>query len=267
MLAHELAHFKRGDLFWNWLPVVTQGLFFFHPLVWLAGREWRRLHEICSDRLAIEITQAGRADYGKVLLKAACRQADCGQEANPSKTRARARFGFGFNSKNQLVQNYVAESIQTLKKRLLALDYPEKAGRKLLPISVLLVILFGLMTFFPWKLSLFESPSVFISVHYSEYGMNAPVIQIYGHVLHAGAITIKKAEIIIDDQYITPWGYTNNDFQGYRGFRVSGPFNLKGVHRLKLLVSTSAGTFQEKYDFVFDLDSRTHTGLWINRSI
>ena len=40
-LAHELAHLKRHDLPWNWLAAVVETLFFFHPMVWLARREWR----------------------------------------------------------------------------------------------------------------------------------------------------------------------------------------------------------------------------------
>src|SRR2546423_130675 len=38
-LAHELAHVKRGDLWWNGLTSLAHGLFPFHPLVWLAGAE------------------------------------------------------------------------------------------------------------------------------------------------------------------------------------------------------------------------------------
>src|SRR5262249_44711234 len=38
MFAHELAHFQRRDLAWNWLPTVAGWLFFFHPLVWVASR-------------------------------------------------------------------------------------------------------------------------------------------------------------------------------------------------------------------------------------
>jgi beta-lactamase regulating signal transducer with metallopeptidase domain len=36
MLAHELAHFKRRDLFWNWLPLIVRTLFFFTP--WFGWR-------------------------------------------------------------------------------------------------------------------------------------------------------------------------------------------------------------------------------------
>ena len=44
ILAHEMAHIRRGDLLGNWFSTLTAGLFFFHPLVWLALREsrWRR---------------------------------------------------------------------------------------------------------------------------------------------------------------------------------------------------------------------------------
>ena len=38
-LAHELAHLKRRDLWLAGVPMLTQTLFFFHPLAWLAIRE------------------------------------------------------------------------------------------------------------------------------------------------------------------------------------------------------------------------------------
>ena len=43
ILAHEVAHLKRRDLTWSWLPLLGQWFFFFHPLVWLGQREWRPL--------------------------------------------------------------------------------------------------------------------------------------------------------------------------------------------------------------------------------
>jgi len=68
MLAHELAHLKRRDLWWNWLPALAQGLFFFHPLVWLAAREWRLAQEIACDEAAVAATGASPARYGDMLL-------------------------------------------------------------------------------------------------------------------------------------------------------------------------------------------------------
>ncbi|MCW3051845.1 MAG: peptidase family protein, partial [Chthonomonadales bacterium] len=34
VLAHEIAHVRRKDLLWNWLPAIVHILFFFCPFVW-----------------------------------------------------------------------------------------------------------------------------------------------------------------------------------------------------------------------------------------
>ena len=68
MLAHELAHLKRRDLLWNWLPALAQALFFFHPLAWLASRELRVAQESACDALALAATGAAPARYGDMLL-------------------------------------------------------------------------------------------------------------------------------------------------------------------------------------------------------
>ncbi|MEA4883153.1 MAG: M56 family metallopeptidase [Clostridia bacterium] len=67
-LAHELAHIKRNDLTWNWLPTAGKVLFFLNPLVWAAGQELGIAQEMACDELAIRATGAGVARYGKLLL-------------------------------------------------------------------------------------------------------------------------------------------------------------------------------------------------------
>jgi len=73
ILAHELAHVKRRDLWWSHLPVFTRVLFFFHPLVWLAHREWRLAQETACDALTVRITSARACDYGDLLVRLASR--------------------------------------------------------------------------------------------------------------------------------------------------------------------------------------------------
>jgi beta-lactamase regulating signal transducer with metallopeptidase domain len=68
MLAHEMAHLKRSDLWWVWLAVLGQGLFFFHPVLWLARREWRLAHEMSCDDLAVRMTRAPVSTYGEMLV-------------------------------------------------------------------------------------------------------------------------------------------------------------------------------------------------------
>src|SRR5262249_46448175 len=73
ILAHELAHARRRDLPWNWLPAAAGALFFFHPLAWLARRRANLAQEIACDALALQATGAAPAHYGALLLKVAAR--------------------------------------------------------------------------------------------------------------------------------------------------------------------------------------------------
>ncbi len=56
VLAHELAHVKRWDLWINLLQRLTETVFFFHPLVWWLSRTISTEREICCDQLAIHAT-------------------------------------------------------------------------------------------------------------------------------------------------------------------------------------------------------------------
>jgi len=69
MLAHEMAHVKRGDLRLAALPSLARTLFFFHPLVWWAASEWAAAREEACDALALQVTGASPALYGRLLLR------------------------------------------------------------------------------------------------------------------------------------------------------------------------------------------------------
>ncbi|QNQ11335.1 M56 family metallopeptidase [Sphingomonas alpina] len=53
VLAHELAHVRRADYFWNLLQTLVETLFFFHPAIWWIGRRLREEREHCCDDLAL----------------------------------------------------------------------------------------------------------------------------------------------------------------------------------------------------------------------
>jgi len=53
VMAHEIAHVRRKDLLWNWLPAIVHVLFFFCPFVWLANREWQLAQELACDDMAV----------------------------------------------------------------------------------------------------------------------------------------------------------------------------------------------------------------------
>jgi BlaR1 peptidase M56 len=54
VLAHELAHVRRADYFWNLAQTTVETLFFFHPAVWWLGHRVRHHRELCCDDLAVQ---------------------------------------------------------------------------------------------------------------------------------------------------------------------------------------------------------------------
>ena len=68
VLGHEVAHVRRGDLFWNFLATIVRTLFFFHPLAWLCERQLRLIQEIAADELAIARQQYSSSSYANLLV-------------------------------------------------------------------------------------------------------------------------------------------------------------------------------------------------------
>lgn len=54
VIAHELAHLRRWDLWVNLFQRVIETLFFYHPVVWWLSRRLRIERELCCDVLAAE---------------------------------------------------------------------------------------------------------------------------------------------------------------------------------------------------------------------
>jgi beta-lactamase regulating signal transducer with metallopeptidase domain len=68
VLAHELAHIRRADYFWNLIQTMIETLFFFHPAVWWLGRRIREQRELCCDDLVVEMC-ADPLMYATALLR------------------------------------------------------------------------------------------------------------------------------------------------------------------------------------------------------
>jgi BlaR1 peptidase M56 len=133
MLAHELAHLKRRDLLWGWLPAAVHALFWFHPLVWLAGAEWCLAQEMACDELAVRVTNAPPGDYGALLLKVAA--------------QSRARVAGG------LITVGILESYHTLQRRLMAMkSIGQVSSRRIVLIGGMLAAL-GVGGLVPWRVT------------------------------------------------------------------------------------------------------------------
>jgi len=72
IVAHELAHVKRRDVFVQWLAMVTVSLHWFNPLVWAALMRQRTDAEIAADALALgHLAADDGPEYGETLLRIA----------------------------------------------------------------------------------------------------------------------------------------------------------------------------------------------------
>jgi beta-lactamase regulating signal transducer with metallopeptidase domain len=68
-ICHELAHVRRRDLLFGWVPAVAERLFFFHPLARVAAREYAIEREAACDALVLRAMDASPRDYGHVLVR------------------------------------------------------------------------------------------------------------------------------------------------------------------------------------------------------
>jgi beta-lactamase regulating signal transducer with metallopeptidase domain len=207
MLGHELAHQKRGDLIWNWLPTAVGWLFFFHPLVWLMKRCWLQAQEAACDELLIQNQVARPVEYGRLLLKLATRRL------------AESRAG--------LAAAGVLGSYRNLERRILAMTRVKpRSSRRLLAAAtgLSLVVLLGLV---PWTLVAQQpTPAKSAPVHDDQ-----PKTQSDGHGIWLGdqtkssppTIIIAEHALFWDNQIVT-WEQV---LSGFRAIRLSGPFRAR----------------------------------------
>jgi beta-lactamase regulating signal transducer with metallopeptidase domain len=132
MIAHELAHLKRHDLAWNWLPTLAAWLFFFHPLVWVMIRRWAEAQEAACDEMLIQRQVAAPADYGRLLVKlSAC-------------SRLESRAG--------LAAAGVLGAYRNLQRRILAMTRVKPFSARRLTLAATALSLAAIATIVPWRL-------------------------------------------------------------------------------------------------------------------
>ncbi len=101
VIAHELAHIRRFDLWFNLVQRVTETLLFYHPAVWWLSYCIRSERELCCDELAVKATgerityastleSVGRARF---MAKPPVLAAGLGQDNKPTLGRVRHILG------------------------------------------------------------------------------------------------------------------------------------------------------------------------------
>jgi beta-lactamase regulating signal transducer with metallopeptidase domain len=69
VLAHELAHYRRHDHWVRWLEVLVLGLYWWHPVAWIARRQLKRSEEECCDAWVLWVLPAAAAVYARTILE------------------------------------------------------------------------------------------------------------------------------------------------------------------------------------------------------
>jgi beta-lactamase regulating signal transducer with metallopeptidase domain len=68
IVAHELAHVKRRDLVWGWIPEVARMIYFFHPVAHWAAARIRLERELACDQVAMHTSGRTPAEYAETLV-------------------------------------------------------------------------------------------------------------------------------------------------------------------------------------------------------
>jgi beta-lactamase regulating signal transducer with metallopeptidase domain len=71
LLAHELAHLRRGDHWVRMLEMLVAGLYWWNPVVWWARHRLRDAAEQCCDAWVVAVFPESAADYAATLVESA----------------------------------------------------------------------------------------------------------------------------------------------------------------------------------------------------
>jgi beta-lactamase regulating signal transducer with metallopeptidase domain len=69
ILLHELTHYKRKDLFVNYMLIVLQAVHWFNPVIWYCFNRIRQDMELAADEsVLLYLNSSEQKEYGKALL-------------------------------------------------------------------------------------------------------------------------------------------------------------------------------------------------------
>lgn len=92
VLAHELAHVLRGDVWFNLIAAVVLHLCWWNPIAWWAYREMRASQEASCDAIALAGSSPSRRQYAETLLQVV------DSWTRPSLVQPQVLLGFGNRS-------------------------------------------------------------------------------------------------------------------------------------------------------------------------
>jgi len=71
VVLHELAHLRRGDLYWGWTIELARTLYFFNPVVYWVAYCLHLERELACDQVAMTVSGHTPGDYAQTLVRVA----------------------------------------------------------------------------------------------------------------------------------------------------------------------------------------------------
>jgi beta-lactamase regulating signal transducer with metallopeptidase domain len=127
-LCHELAHVKRADLRLGAIPALAERIFFFHPLVHVAAREYSIWREAACDRDVLDALDAAPDEYGRLLV-------DLGV-SRPRAGLAAAGASWSFTSLKRRLSMLTESPNRSKYSRAIAISAVGAAALTLLPLTL-----------------------------------------------------------------------------------------------------------------------------------
>jgi hypothetical protein len=243
ILAHELAHYKRGDLFWNWLPALARTAFFFLPYIGWVEKKIGQLQEICCDRLAVQYTKTPAAKFGRILLQFSLRQ--------------------GLPTTTQFYAGFASQSLELLKCRLQALQSVNQMNRRRFVTGVILLIL-GVATVIPWQLAQAQTLPVNLLINHSSEGR----VELSAHVMLPKK-EIKTITALIDGKRLSTTYNANGMYLGFARPNEDN-FPLTGPHKVTIKAQTPTRVMMDQNWIYFHdsmIWSSQNLGLESNKTV
>jgi beta-lactamase regulating signal transducer with metallopeptidase domain len=76
VILHELAHLRRGDLYWGWTIELARIVYFFHPVVYWVAYCLHLERELACDQIAMAASGHAPGDYAETLVRVASHAAE-----------------------------------------------------------------------------------------------------------------------------------------------------------------------------------------------
>lgn len=124
VILHELAHYKRKDMFFNTLSLFAVSIHWFNPIIWISVRHMKTDREIACDSYVLELLEPNESiQYGMSLLSIS---------------------SFFSNSRsNRLLHTYFFESKNQLERRIVMIKNFKKGSYRLSATAIIMFILIG----------------------------------------------------------------------------------------------------------------------------